>query len=385
MRRPDIRRRDTRPVRVGDVAVGGGAPVSIQSMTTTTTADVDATLAQIAALAAAGADIVRVAAQTPADTAALRRIVPAAGVPIVADVHFHFRRALEAVAAGAHKIRLNPGNIADRSQVRDVIAACRDAGVPIRVGVNEGSVRKRGRESFSASSPAGKRGRGHDRPKTTPDPFFSLAELMVETLGGYLEVFDEAGFADLVLSAKSHDAATCIAVNRVLAERYEYPLHLGLTHAGTAETGLVRSVAAVGALLAEGIGDTIRISLSGDPLAEVAAARELLWSLRLRAREGVEIISCPTCGRTAADVAALAEQVRAATADVKAHLVVAVMGCVVNGPGEAAEADVAACCGKGQAAIYRAGERVGTVAPGEIVAALVRLVREAADDGGPQV
>ena len=378
MKLPDIQRRPSRQVNVGGVAIGGGAPVSVQSMTTTTTADADATLAQIAELAAAGADVVRVAAQTRADTAALKRIVPAAGVPIVADVHFHFRRALEAVAAGAHKIRLNPGNIAEREQVREVIAAAADAGIPIRVGVHEGSVRKRGGEWFSTFSPIAGKLAGKDPPKTTPDPFSSLVDLMVETLAGYLEVFDEAGFGDLVLSAKSHDAATCIAVNRVLAERYDYPLHLGLTHAGTAATGVVRSVAAVGTLLAEGIGDTIRISLSGDPLAEVAAAQELLRSLRLRPREGIEIISCPTCGRTTADVAGLAEQVRAATADVKVHLVVAVMGCVVNGPGEAAEADIAACCGKGKAAIYRAGERMARVADEKIVATLVQLIRELA-------
>ncbi len=366
MKLPDIQRRPSRQVVAGSVAIGGGAPVSVQSMTTTATADVDATVAQIAALTEAGADIVRVAAQTPADTAALAEVVAASAVPVVADVHFHFRRALEAVAAGAHKIRLNPGNIANRDEVREVIAACKDAGIPIRVGVNEGSVVERIDGRRRATQLA--------RP---------LAELMVETLAAYLEVFDEAGFEDLVLSAKSHDAGTCIAVNRELARRYDYPLHLGLTHAGTAATGVIRSAAALGALLAEGIGDTLRISLSGDPTAEVAAATELLCSLRLRPREGVEIISCPTCGRTTADVAGLAEQVRAAAADVRVHLVVAVMGCVVNGPGEAGEADVAACCGKGKAAIYRAGERVATVPDDKILETLVAIIREIAD-GGPE-
>ncbi|KKL76320.1 hypothetical protein LCGC14_2046080, partial [marine sediment metagenome] len=323
------------------------------SMTTTSTADAAATLEQVRALAAAGCDIVRVATPTASDTAALGEIVASSPVPIVADLHFHFQRALEAVAAGVAKIRLNPGNIADRGQVREVIGACRDAGIPIRVGVNEGSV------------PRGVAA-GADRP---------LAEVMVETLAGYLTVFAEEGFENLVLSAKSHDAVTCIAVNRLLAERYDYPLHLGLTHAGTSRTGLVRSAAALGTLLSEGIGDTIRISLAGDPLAEVAAGRELLFSLRLRRREGVEIIACPTCGRTDADVSAMAEEVAAALADVTEHVTVAVMGCVVNGPGEAQGVDVAVCCGSGRATVYRRGRRIETVREDRIVETLVREVR----------
>jgi len=353
-----IRRRNTRPVTVGGVVIGGGAPIPVQSMTTTPTRDVAATLAQIESLAAGGCDIVRVATPAKADTAALADIVAASPIPVVADVHFHFQRALEAVAAGAHKIRLNPGNIADRAQVREVIAACRDRGVPIRVGVNEGSVMDR--------ADAVRRREQLARP---------LAELMVETLAAYLEVFAEAGFEDLVLSAKSHDAATCVAVNRALADRYDWPLHLGVTHAGTAETGVIRSAAALGALLAEGIGDTIRISLAGDPEAEVAAGVELLCALRLRARRGVEIIACPTCGRTTGDVNGLARQVGAALADVTEHVIVAVMGCVVNGPGEAETADVAACCGRGNAAIYRAGKRIRTVPTDRIVESLVKEVR----------
>ena len=276
-------------------------------------------------------------------------------VPVVADVHFHFRRALEAVEAGVAKIRLNPGTLTDRAEVREVIAACKAAGIPIRVGVNEGSVRR------------SEVGRGRRRGP--------VAEMMVEALEVYLEPFREEGFEDLVLSAKSRDAVTCVAVNRALAERFDHPLHLGLTHSGTARTGLVRSVAALGALLAEGIGDTVRISLAGDPLAEVAAAKELLCSLRLREREGVEVIACPTCGRTRADVSALAEAVAAELAEVKEHLTVAVMGCVVNGPGEAEGADVAACCGRSRAVIYRRGRRVRTVPIGRIVSALVEEAR----------
>ena len=356
MSRGEIQRRTTRQVKVGGVAIGGGAPVTIQSMTNTPTADAKATLAQIRALAQAGCDIVRVATPSADDTAALGEILAGSPVPVVADVHFHFRRALEAVAAGVHKIRLNPGNITDRKAVRAVIDACKAAGIPIRVGVNEGSVR------------------GATRSRQPEQAHRPLAELMIETLGSYLEVFEEAGFGDLVLSAKSHDAVTCVQVNRTLAGSYDYPLHLGLTHAGTVETGLIRSTAALAALLADGIGDTVRISLAGDPLAEVAAAKELLASLRLRPREGAEIIACPTCGRTTADVNALAEKLRSALADVRRHVRVAVMGCEVNGPGEAQTADVAACCGKGRAAIYRAGKHTRTVPDDGIVEAMLEEV-----------
>lgn len=358
MKLPEIQRRKTRSVTVGDVRIGGGSPVSIQSMTTTPTSDVTATLRQIEALVGAGCDIVRLAAATDADTAALSEIVASAPCPIVADVHFRFRRALEAVAAGVHKIRLNPGNISDRQAVREVIIACKDAGIGIRVGVNEGSIMDR--------TDAERRAEQLARP---------MDVLMVETIKSYLAVFAEADFDNMVLSAKSHDAMTTIAVNRALSEQFDYPLHLGLTHAGTAATGMIRSSAAIGTLLAEGIGDTIRISLAGDPVAEVKAAKELLASLRLRRRQEAEIIACPTCGRTAADVATLAEQVGDALADVKTHVTVAVMGCVVNGPGEAAGADAAVCCGKGKAAIYREGKYIRTVSQGEIVEALTVEVR----------
>lgn len=364
MELPRIQRRATREVVVGGVTIGGSAPVRVQSMTSTSTADVEATCAQVARLAEAGAELVRVAVPTKEDTAALREIVRRSPVPIIADVHFHFDRALEAIAAGAAKIRLNPGNISDRDQVRRVIDAAGAAGVAIRVGVNEGSVVER-------KDPA-RRAADRQRP---------LVALMVAKLAEYLEVFTEAGFEDLVLSAKSHDAVTCIEVNRELARRWEYPLHLGVTHAGTAQTGAIRSAAGLGALLAEGIGETVRISYAGDPVREVLAANELLASLRLRERRGVELIACPTCGRAQDDVAAIAEQVAAALADVKVPLKVAVMGCVVNGPGEADGADVAVCAGKGKAVLYRRGEVVGTVATGEIVAAVRTAVEEMVREG----
>jgi len=344
-------------VRVGGVTIGGDAPVVVQSMTNTPTADAAATIAQVERLVEAGAELVRVAVPTRADTAVLGEIVSASRVPIVADVHFHFARALEAIEAGAAKIRLNPGTLADRRQVRRVIAAAAERGTAIRVGVNEGSVVER-----------------RDEQRRAADLTRPLDQLMVEKLTEYLEVFRKADFHDLVLSAKSHDAYTTVAANRMLAERWDYPLHLGVTHAGTAETGTVRSAAALGTLLSEGIGDTIRISYAGDPAAEVEAALELLYSLRLRRRPGLELIACPTCGRARMDVAPIAEQVRRALADVEFPVTVAVMGCVVNGPGEAANADVAVCCGKATAAIYRGGEKLRTVKAKEIVPAILAEV-----------
>jgi len=346
-------------VQVGSVVIGGGAPVAVQSMTNTKTADADATIAQVNRLAEAGADLVRVAVPTKADTAALKRIVAASPVPIVADVHFHFDRALEAIDAGVAKIRLNPGNIRDRGQVRRVIASAAAAGVAIRVGVNEGSIIDRTDDARHAADLA--------RP---------LDELMVEKMAEYLEVFQEADFQNLVLSAKSHDAVTTVAANRRMAQRWDYPLHLGVTHAGTAATGAIRSAAALGALLCEGIGDTIRISYAGDPTAEVAAALELLYSLRLRPRKGLELIACPTCGRAQMDMEPIVEQVRQALAGLDFPVSVAVMGCVVNGPGEAEGADVAVCAGKGKAVLYSRGKRLRTVGLEEMVQAVVEEVRK---------
>ncbi len=361
MKMPDIQRRATRPVGVGAVTIGGAAPVSVQSMTNTPTADVEATAAQVHALSEAGAQLVRVAVPTPADTAGLARIVEAAPVPIIADVHFHYARAIEAIEAGVHKIRLNPGNIADAKQVARVIDAARAHGTAIRVGVNEGSVVERKDDARRLAELA--------RP---------LDELMADKLAEYVQRFEAAGFERLVLSAKSSDAFTTVAVNRHLADRWDYPLHLGVTHAGTAETGAIRSAAALGALLAEGIGDTVRISYAGDPVAEVRAAVELLASLRLRARRGLELIACPTCGRLQMDLEPVIEQVQAELADLPAPVSVAIMGCVVNGPGEAEGADVAICAGKGKAVLYSAGKKIATVPAEQIVPAVVAEARRVA-------
>jgi len=361
MKLPSINRRKTRGVNVGGVTVGADAPISVQSMTNTPTANVAATVAQINALADAGAELVRVAVPTRKDTAALDQIVKQSPVPIIADVHFQFDRALEAIDAAVAKIRLNPGNMSDREQVHRVHAAATDASVAIRVGVNEGSVVDRTDQTRRASE--------------LKKP---LDQLMVDKLTEYLEIFHAADFRNLVLSAKSHDALTCISVNRMISEQWDYPLHLGVTHAGTSETGAIRSAAALGTLLSEGIGDTLRVSYAGDSVNEVRAALELLYSLRLRQRKGIELIACPTCGRVEMDMAEIVERIREALADVQAPITVAVMGCVVNGPGEADSADVAICAGKGKAILYRRGKKIRTVSTEEIVDAVTEEVKKLA-------
>ncbi len=353
-------RRQTRQVLVGGVPIGGDAPVSIQSMTSTYTYDVDATVQQIRQLAEAGCDIVRVAVPDKRDTEALPAILDQSPVPIVADVHFHFERALEAVAAGVHKIRLNPGNIRDRGQVDRVIRACRERGIPIRVGVNEGSVVERKDKELRAAQ----------QHAMAADRRAALIRLMVETVEDYLRIFDENDFYDVVLSAKSIDAGMVIDANRAISERFDLPLHLGVTHAGPPETGRIRSVAALGSLLAMGVGDTIRISYAADPVYEVEDAKELLCSLGLRNRVEPELIACPTCGRIEIDLIKLVAEVRQKLAAIKVPVKVAVMGCVVNGPGEAEGADVAVFAGKGRGIIYVQGEQTRTVSEAEMLEAL---------------
>jgi len=293
-------RRRTRQVRIGDVPVGGDAPVCLQSMTSTYTYDIDATVAQINRLAAAGCDVVRVAVPDRRDTDALPEILRQSPVPIIADVHFHYQRAIEAVKAGVHKIRLNPGNIKDRKQVDEVIRACRDAGIPIRVGVNEGSIVERQDKAVRAAEKSG----------LAADKHGNLVGLMVRKLEDYIRIFEANDFYDVVLSAKSIDATVVIDAYRAISERLDFPLHLGVTHAGPPETGRIRSIAALGTLLAEGIGDTIRISYAADPVHEVEDGKELLCSLGLRARHEPELIACPTCGRIEVDLIKLVQQVR---------------------------------------------------------------------------
>ncbi|MHC5003470.1 MAG: flavodoxin-dependent (E)-4-hydroxy-3-methylbut-2-enyl-diphosphate synthase [Planctomycetota bacterium] len=357
-------RRTTRQITVGNdhtgiVRIGGDAPVSVQTMTAGYTYDIDACVAEINRLAAAGADVVRVAVPQRRDTEALPEILAQTRVPIVADVHFHYQRALEAVDAGVHKIRLNPGNIDDRDQVNSVIDACKAAGIPIRVGVNEGSIVER-KDKQRRLEELGK--------------FFSdhkhghLIAIMIAKLEEYLEIFDDRDFHDVVLSAKSMDAALVIDAYTEISRRFDYPLHLGVTHAGPKETGAIRSVVALGTLLANGIGDTVRISYASDPVYEVEDALEMLYCLGLRTRKGAELIACPTCGRIQVDLFTLVQDVRRELADaITLPIKVAVMGCVVNGPGEAEGADVAVFAGDRRGIIYVQGRRVANVPEEEIL------------------
>ncbi|RIK64487.1 MAG: 4-hydroxy-3-methylbut-2-en-1-yl diphosphate synthase [Planctomycetota bacterium] len=353
-------RRRTRQMKVGPVAIGGDAPVSIQSMTSTYTYDIDATVKQIHELATAGADIVRVAVPEPKDTEALKHILPQVPVPIVADVHFHFQRAMESIEAGVHKIRLNPGNIQDRKQVDRVIRACRERGIPIRVGVNEGGIVERKDKDKRAVEKARLEENYEDQ----------LVGIMMDKLAEYLRIFEENDFGDVVISAKSIDPRIVIKAYTAISERYDYPLHLGVTHAGPKETGCIRSVVALGTLLANGIGDTVRISYASDPVLEVIDAKEMLNCLGLRPRVEPELIACPTCGRIEIDLIKLVQEVRHRLATIKTPVKVAVMGCVVNGPGEAEGADVAIFAGKGKGIIYVQGEQKRTVAESEMLDAL---------------
>ncbi len=372
-------RRPTRAITVGDsrvgfITIGGGlpdkdgtpttpAPVSVQTMTAGYTHDVEGCVAEINRMAAAGADIVRVAVPEKKDTDALREILPRVRVPIVADVHFHFQRALEAVDAGVHKIRLNPGNITDRAQVIDVIQACKGAaggkGIPIRVGVNEGSIierrdkQKRMKELGAIFS---EHKHGH------------LLAIMITKLEEYLDIFYEQDFHDIAISAKSMDAALVIDAYTEISKRFDHPLHLGVTHAGPKETGTIRSVVALGGLLINGIGDTVRISYANDPIFEVEDGLELLYCLGLRERVGVDLIACPTCGRIQVDLFTLIQDVRKAlAAKITVPMKVAVMGCIVNGPGEAEGADVAVFAGDRRGIIYVQGEKVANVPEPEIL------------------
>jgi (E)-4-hydroxy-3-methylbut-2-enyl-diphosphate synthase len=353
-------RRRTRQVRVGPVAVGGEAPVSIQSMTSTYTWEIDKTVAQIHELARAGADIVRVAVPEARDTEALRHILPQVPVPIVADVHFHFQRALEAVEAGVHKIRLNPGNLPDRAQVDRVIRACKERGIPIRVGVNEGGIVERKDKDKRAA----------EKDRLADDYPRHLIDLMIGKVEEYLRLFDANDFHDVVLSAKSIDPLIVIDAYTAISRRFDYPLHLGVTHAGPKETGCIRSVVALGTLLANGIGDTVRISYASDPVYEVQDAKEMLNCLGLRPRVEPELIACPTCGRIEIDLIKLVQEVRQRLSTIKTPVKVAVMGCVVNGPGEAEGADVAVFAGKGKGIIYVQGVQKRTVSEADMLEAL---------------
>src|SRR6201995_4017119 len=327
--------------------------------------EIDNCVAEINKLAAAGADIVRVAVPERKDTAALKEIIPRVNVPIVADVHFHFQRALEAIDAGVHKIRLNPGNINDKAQVTDVIQACKARKIPIRVGVNEGSIIERKDKQKRLKELGGvfsDNKNGH------------LLAIMITKLEEYLDIFHEEDFHDIVILAKSIDPLLVVDAYKAISERFDYPLHLGVTHAGPKETGTIRSVVPLGHLLASGIGDTIRISYANDPVYEVQDGLELLYVLGLRTRIGAELIACPTCGRIQVDLFKLVQDVRKELAkEIRLPIKVAVMGCVVNGPGECEGADIAIFAGDRRGIIYVQGEKVANVPEEQI---LDRLLEE---------
>ncbi|MBQ1095042.1 flavodoxin-dependent (E)-4-hydroxy-3-methylbut-2-enyl-diphosphate synthase [Streptomyces sp. b94] len=344
-----VRRRPTHQVRVGDVFVGGGAPITVQSMTTTLTADVDATLQQIAELTAAGCDIVRVAVPSQDDADALPAIAAKSKIPVIADIHFQPKYVFAAIDAGCAAVRVNPGNIKKfDDKIREIAAAATAAHIPIRIGVNAGSLDPRLLKKHGAASP----------------------EALAESALWEASLFEEHGFRDLKISVKHHDPLTVIAAYRQLAARCDYPLHLGVTEAGPPPQGTIKSATAFAILLNEGIGDTIRVSLTAPPVEEVKAGIQILQSLGLRPRQ-LEIVSCPSCGRAQVDVYQLTAKVQAAFDGFPHPLRVAVMGCVVNGPGEAREADLGVSSGNGKGQIFVKGEVIRTVPEHQIVDALI--------------
>jgi (E)-4-hydroxy-3-methylbut-2-enyl-diphosphate synthase len=342
-------RRRTCPLQIGKVIVGGNAPISVQSMTNTKTDNVDATVAQINRLAAAGCDIVRIAVPDMAAAQAIDAIKTAVGdIPLVADIHFDYRLAIEAIDRGIDALRLNPGNIADTDQVTAVVKQAKKHHIPIRIGVNAGSLAKDILEKHGN--------------KVTP-------EGMVESACQHIAILEKLDFHDIKVSLKAHDVPMTIASYRLMSETVDYPLHLGITEAGTVTSGLIKSAVGIGALLAEGIGDTIRVSLTGDPVEEVKVGNEILKALGLR-QYGPTLVSCPTCGRCNIDLLPIAKAVEDRLSTISTPITVAVMGCVVNGPGEAREADIGIAGGKGQGLLFKRGEIIKKVPENELINAL---------------
>ena len=343
----------SRQIMVGGVPVGGGAPVSIQSMCNTPTADVEATVAQIRALAAAGCDIVRVAVPDLEAARAIGAIKAQIPIPLVADIHFDYRLALEAAEQGVDKIRINPGNIGGPDRVEAVARACMERRIPIRVGVNGGSLEKDLLAKYGGPTP----------------------EAMVESALGHIRLLEKYGFEDICVSLKASSVPVTMKAYQLMAEKYDYPLHLGVTEAGTAQMGELKAAAGIGGLLALGIGDTVRVSLTADPVEEVYAARRILKAIGLR-KDGPELISCPTCGRTKIDLIPMARQVEELLKTVDKPVTVAVMGCVVNGPGEARHADVGLAGGDGEGVLFKHGEIVKKVPEDQLVPELMKLIDE---------
>jgi (E)-4-hydroxy-3-methylbut-2-enyl-diphosphate synthase len=346
-----IPRKKTRQVSLGGVLIGGGAPIVVQSMTTTNPLDVAATMGEIERVQRAGCELVRVAVPDKEAVKGLQKLVRQSPLPVIADVHFDHRLALLALAAGAHGLRINPGTIHTRKRLQEIIGEARERGVPVRVGINAGSLEDRILKRF-----------GHPSP-----------EAMVESAVECIKLCEDAGHTAIKVSLKASAVPTTVAAYRLFSERSDYPLHLGVTEAGPPFAGVIKSAVGLGILLAEGIGDTIRVSLTGDPVLEVRAAYGILRALGIRER-GVDIISCPTCGRCEVDLIPLVEEVQERLEHIKAPLTVAVMGCVVNGPGEAREADVGIAGGKGVGLLFKKGEVIEKIKEGAWVQRLVEEV-----------
>ena len=354
-------RRKSRAISVGNLMIGGDAPITVQSMTNTDTRDAAATLAQIEALAKAGADIVRISVYDEACVASVRSLVDASPVPLVADIHFDHRLALGAMENGIHKLRINPGNIERREDVKRMVDCARQHHVPIRIGVNTGSM-----------------------PKDLVAEKGVNAETMVEAAMRHVRILEECGFYDIALSLKASDVRLNVAAYRAMAAHCDYPLHLGVTEAGRRGMGNVKSDIGIGSLLLDGIGDTIRVSLSGDPVPEVAAGLNILRAVGLR-KDAVNIVSCPTCGRKGMDVDAIAQEVEKRLEGVELPITVAIMGCVVNGPGEAKQADVGIAGGGTAGALFRRGELVRRVPKDQLLDALMEEIRAIAAEMGKEI
>ena len=351
-----MERKQTRQIRVGGLAIGGGAPIPVQSMCNTKTWDVEATAAQIAALKAAGCEIVRLAVPDLRSAEAISAIRERTDLPLVADIHFDYKLALLCAERGIDKIRINPGNIGGEEKVRAVAEACRKRGIPIRIGVNAGSLEKRLLEKY-----------GHP-----------CAEALVESAADHAALLEKFGFEDICLSLKCSSVPLTIAAYRLASERFDYPLHLGVTETGTAWNGTIQSAVGIGTLLSEGIGDTIRVSLTADPVEEVRAGIAILKAAGVR-RGGVKFISCPTCGRTEIDLIGLANEVEARLQGLDRDITVAVMGCAVNGPGEAREADYGVAGGVGKGLLFKKGEIVGTYPYENLCDALLEMIESDAN------
>jgi (E)-4-hydroxy-3-methylbut-2-enyl-diphosphate synthase len=350
-----IKRRKTKTVQIGSVKIGSGHRIAIQSMVKTATTDIEGSVEQIRRLVEAGCQLVRIAIPRRVDSEAFAKIVRMVEVPLIADIHFSAERAVEAIEAGAAKIRLNPGNIKRRSDIERIIDAAKMHGTAVRIGINEASIRDLKKEDVPASR---------------------RVNLMLAEMKKYVRIFERRGFERIVLSVKSSDCLRTIETNRKIAAVFDYPIHLGLTHAGLPEDAAVPSAVALGTLLAEGIGDTVRVSAAGDPAEEVNITKQILSAFGLYRQEKPELIVCPTCGRTEIDIVRLARIVKEAISPIKKPLRIAVMGCVVNGPGESADADFAICGGKDKAFIYRRGEKIATVAEKDIPAILLKELKK---------